>query len=174
MKYFLITLLLILPARFHRPPEAEELVRISMDETLESRGLYRVGDETADAELELLRSEDGEWKPAVIFLDTPRYQAGSLAPSGLWRFCSMEDLLPERELSRDTGLKADRSDSSLERPAMALMLPDRAGVMFKQEEDLRLGAFWVSLNPSPYLKLELGECLLLPGKEEKDPSLVSR
>lgn len=171
MTCLLISLFFILFLEPLHSPGAEELIRVAADQDLEGRVLYRAGDDRADAELEILRSEDGEWSPAVIFLDTPWYQAGSLAPAGLWRFCSMKDLLSEGELSRETGLKADRSDSSLKRPAFAIRLPDSAaGVLFKQDEDHRFGAFWLHLDLSPYCTLELGEGLLFPEEEEEDTS----
>ena len=170
MIFILIILLLVLNEPGIDVLSADELVRISTDETRETRGLFRLWDDEACSELELLRSEEGEWEPVVIFLDTPRYQAGSMTPAGLWKFSGMSSLQTENELSRDTGLDADRSDTSLERPAMALMFPDRAGLLFKQEEELRFTALWGTFRFSPYMSLELGESLLLPEEPEPDDS----
>ena len=148
---------------------AEQLFRVSADDDLEARGLYRIRDEKAMSELQLLRRDDGEWTPAVMILDTPCYKAGSLTPSGLWRFCGMKDLLSEEELNRDTGLRPDRSDTSLERPAVSIKDPaGRGGVLFKQEESLRQSALWGRVCPDPYFELELGESLLLPDPVEED------
>ena len=150
--------------------EAEELVRLSLDESREGRGLYRITEDKASSEFEILSTEKGEWTPTYIILDTPCYKAGSLSPSGLWRFCAMDDLLSEDELERDTGLRADRSDSSLERPALSFVLPGRGGALFKQEDNLRQCALWGIISPSPYFNLELGQCLLLPEEDEMDES----
>ncbi len=141
-----------------------------MDENHEGRGLYRVQDGRARSEFQVLRSEEGEWFPSSIFLETPWYQAGSLVPAGLWRYCGMTGLLSDDELKKDTELAADRSDSSLMRPAAALLIPGRGGMLFKQEEDFRQWALWGRAESSSCFALEVGQCLIVPEEEVGDDS----
>ncbi|MDC7233180.1 MAG: hypothetical protein PQJ58_08095 [Spirochaetales bacterium] len=167
----LMILILLLSIAGTSGAQSGQTIRTGVNNREGGTFLYRVEDDQALAEVQILCTREGEFVPSRFILENPRIQIGSFKPAGLWKFIEMESLLSPAALKDKPGLRADRSSGRrLDAPAAAYTLDGRGGVFFRGGEEALQSAFWSVFRPGAYTEINGGLSVVLGDPNPEDQS----
>ena len=133
----------------------ESLFRYGQDNTGLSDFLMRSSEGSDSAELFLVSSPGQEWEIRRFILESSRFVAGNIKPSGLFAVTAMDSLFPDGEGPGKTLWLPDRGEQNMNNPGGAVFFPKRGGIFLEGTDSKALrSGIWYSLPLGRYLTLE--------------------